>query len=88
VSGDTFSTPEAVLVRSNEGLGGMTRVFHRLFNDHLIAPLPSWAKLSPPVLINTWEAKYFDVDHNSVIEMAKSVSVLAYLRCLLVRVIS
>lgn len=75
VSGQSFSTPEAILVRSHEGLGGMSRVFHRLFNDHLIVKLPDWALQSPPILLNTWEAKYFDIDANSVIEMSSMVRI-------------
>eukprot|EP01041_Mallomonas_annulata_P002693 gene2693-5303_t len=67
--GSEFCTPEAVLVRSSEGLGGMSRVFHRLFSDRL---LPStWADHAPPIILNSWEAKYFAVDHDNIIEMAR-----------------
>eukprot|EP01035_Chromulina_nebulosa_P021051 gene21051-27278_t len=72
--GENFNTPEVVLVRSNEGIGGMSRVFHRLFLDHLIAPLPDWARVNPPVLLNSWEAKYFDVNHGNIVDMAKQAS--------------
>jgi alpha-galactosidase len=58
-----------VLVRSGEGLGGMSRTMHRLFLDNLVPR--SWADTSPPVLLNTWEAKYFHVNHANVLEMAK-----------------
>ena len=34
--GDPFYTPEAILVRSDEGLNGMSRTLHRLFNNNLI----------------------------------------------------
>jgi len=52
----------------------MSRIFHRLFLDHLIAPLPDWAKVNPPVLLNSWEAKYFDVNHANIVDMAKQAS--------------
>ncbi len=71
ILGKSFSTPEAVLVRSGEGLGGMSRTLHRLFLDNLIPR--SWADKDPPVLLNTWEAKYFHVNHANVVEMTKQV---------------
>jgi alpha-galactosidase len=43
--GGVFNTPEAVLVRSDEGLGGMSRVLHRLFLDKLIPR--TWADDGP-----------------------------------------
>jgi alpha-galactosidase len=69
--GGMFETPEAVLVRSNEGLGGMSRSFHRLILDRLIPR--NWSDQDPPILLNTWEAKYFHVNHNNVVEMAQMV---------------
>ena len=53
-----FDTPEAVLVYSETGLGGMSRAFHRLFSDHLIRS--KYRYTERPVLINNWEATYFD----------------------------
>ena len=74
--GACFETPEAVLVRSSEGLGGMSRVMHRVVLDRLIPK--NWSDTAPPVLLNTWEAKYFHVNHNNVVEMAKMVSFELY----------
>lgn len=58
------------MIRSGSGLGGMSRVFHRLFIDKLIPRIP-WAEQNPPICLNTWEAKYFNVNHDNVIELAK-----------------
>ena len=69
--GETFSTPEVVLVRSSNGLGGMSRVLHRLYLERLIPT--NWSDVDPPILLNTWEAKYFHVNHNNVVEMAEKV---------------
>ena len=60
-------------MRSNEGLGGMSRMLHRVFLDHLI-PKIAWAEETPPVLLNTWEAYYFGVNHANVVELAKQAS--------------
>ena len=35
-SGDSFETPQAVLVFSSEGLNGMSHIFHDLYREHLI----------------------------------------------------
>lgn len=69
--GDTFNTPEAILVRSGEGVGGMSRMLHRLFLDRLIPK--GWADEQPPILLNSWEAKYFNVNHQNIVDMAVQV---------------
>lgn len=58
--GGTFDVPEAVLVYSGDGIGAMSRTFHRLFTDHLIRS--KYRDADRPVLINNWEATYFDFD--------------------------
>jgi alpha-galactosidase len=57
-AGDTFQTPEAVLVFSPEGLGGMSRALHRFYRRHLL-PV-AWRDRTRPILLNNWEATYFD----------------------------
>ena len=69
--GGSFSTPEVVLVRSSEGLGGMSRALHRLFLDRLLPR--NWSDETPPILLNSWEAKYFQVNHHNIVEMARQV---------------
>ncbi|MFH1497110.1 MAG: alpha-galactosidase, partial [Verrucomicrobiota bacterium] len=58
--GDTFQTPEAVLVYSDEGLGGMSRALHRFYRRHLL-PV-AWRDRERPILVNNWEATYFNFD--------------------------
>jgi hypothetical protein len=70
--GQSFNTPEAVLTRSSEGLGGLSRCIHRLFLDRLLPR--NWSDAEPPILINSWEAKYFHVNHHNIVEMAQQVS--------------
>ena len=68
--GAAFQTPEAVAVWSEDGLGGMSRAFHRLWNCHL---LPSrWARRLRPVLLNSWEAAYFDFDEDKLLSIAQA----------------
>ncbi len=67
-----FDAPEAVLVYSEDGLGGMSRTFHRLFTDHLIRSKYRYAER--PVLINNWEATYFDFDLEKLKTIADEAS--------------
>ena len=72
-----FNTPEVVLVRSSEGLGGMSRALHRLFLDRLLPR--NWSDAEPPVLLNSWEAKYFHVNHHNIVDMAMQATIFRVL---------
>lgn len=65
----TFTTPEVVCVYSDEGLGKMTRTFHDLYRGHLIRS--PYLHKKRPILINNWEATYFDFDGDKLIAIAK-----------------
>ncbi|MET0261589.1 MAG: alpha-galactosidase [Rariglobus sp.] len=73
-AGDTFQTPEAVLVFSPEGLGGMSRALHRFYRRHLL-PV-AWRDQPRPILVNNWEATYFDFDANKLEAIADAGSEL------------
>jgi alpha-galactosidase len=67
-SGECFQTPEAVMVFSPEGLGGMSRCLHRFYRSHL---LPSrWEGKRRPILVNNWEATYFDFNSEKLEKLA------------------
>lgn len=68
--GDSFQTPEAALVYSSCGLGKMTRDYHKLFRKHLIRQ--DWVSKERPILINNWEATYFDFDKDKLLDIAKT----------------
>lgn len=72
--GDTFTAPEVVMVYSAEGLGKMTRTFHDLYREHLIRS--PYLHQKRPILINNWEATYFDFDEKKLLEIAKDASQL------------
>lgn len=67
-SSESFQTPEVVMVYSNQGLNGMSQAFHSLYKNHLI-PKP-WNKLERPILLNNWEATYFDFTEEKIVEIA------------------
>ena len=67
--GEEFQTPEAVLVFTNEGIGEMSRIFHRLYSKHLIRG--RWKTEKRPILINSWEAAYFNFDTEKLVSFAE-----------------
>jgi alpha-galactosidase len=55
--GESFQTPEAVLVYSCQGISGMSQTFHTLYRSRLCRG--RYRDTPRPVLINSWEAMYF-----------------------------
>lgn len=70
--GEEFTAPEVILVYSGEGLGKMTRTYHDLYRNHLIRS--PWKDKKRPVLINNWEATYFEFDDEKLLDIAKEAS--------------
>ena len=56
--GESFQTPEAVVVFSDKGLNGMSQTFHKLYQKRLARGY--WRDRPRPILNNNWEATYFD----------------------------
>jgi len=67
--GQSFTSPEALLVYSERGLNGMSQVFHQLFRRRLSRGY--WRERARSVLINNWEATYFDFSENQLLELAE-----------------
>ena len=67
---ECFQTPEAVLVYSDEGLGGMSRTYHRLYSGRLCRG--RFRDQARPILINNWEGTYFDFDEKKILDIARA----------------
>lgn len=72
--GEAFQTPEAVHVFSAEGIGSMTRTFHDLYRNHLIRS--KYLHQKRPILINNWEATYFDFNEEKLVSIAAEAAKL------------
>ncbi|TGB01668.1 alpha-galactosidase [Halobacillus salinus] len=59
-----FQSPEAVLTYSNEGLNGLSQSIHQWVHYHLIQE--RWRTAERPVLVNNWEATYFDFNEEKL----------------------
>lgn len=67
--GESFYTPEAVLNYSHNGLNEMSQNFHRLYREYLIPA--GFVKKARPVLLNSWEAMYYDVSLEKIKEQVR-----------------
>ncbi|MGN7765042.1 alpha-galactosidase [Paenibacillus sp. 22594] len=72
--GESFQTPEAVLVFSAAGLGAMSRTYHKLYRTRLARG--TFRDRTRPVLVNNWEATYFDFTAGKIEDIARAGSEL------------
>ena len=70
--GESFQAPEVVMVYSSQGLDGMTTAFHHLYKRHLIRG--EYKDKKRPILINNWEATYFNFTTEKLLSIAKEAS--------------
>jgi alpha-galactosidase len=72
--GVEFVAPEAVITFSAAGLGGLSDANHSLFRERLARG--SWRDRARPIVINNWEATYFDFDEPKLLAIASAASEL------------
>jgi alpha-galactosidase len=65
----SFQTPEVVMVYSDRGIGEMSRTYHKLYRTRLCRGV--YRDQVRPILINNWEATYFDFNEEKLLKMAK-----------------
>lgn len=69
--GERFDSPEAIMTYSSCGIGKMSRNFHDFIRAHILPP----SALQPhPVVLNTWEACFFDIDEEKVVQFAEKAA--------------
>lgn len=69
-----FQTPEVMMTFASDGFNGMSHQFQRFLTNHLISK--RWVKEPRPILINNWEATYFDFNEQKLLAIAKSAKSL------------
>ncbi|PLS05561.1 alpha-galactosidase [Neobacillus cucumis] len=67
---EIFQTPEALMVFSPEGMGGMSRTFHKMIRNRVCRGV--YRDQTRPILINNWEATYFQFTENKLKEIANA----------------
>ena len=68
--GEEFQTPEAVMVYSDKGMNGVSQTYHKLYRTRLARG--EWRDKVRPILINNWEATYFDFTEDILVDIAKT----------------
>ena len=67
--GQSFQSPEAVMTYSDSGFGGVSSHMHAFVRRHIVRG--HWADRERPVLLNSWEAAYFDINEKKLLKLAK-----------------
>lgn len=68
-SGESFVTPQCVMSYSENGIGGLSRELSDVYRTNLCRS--KWVDKDRPILINNWEATYFDFDEDKLLSIAK-----------------
>lgn len=67
--GQEFITPEVAMCYSSEGLQKLSQHYHKLYRNNLCRG--RYKNARRPILINNWEATYFDFNTDKLVEIAK-----------------
>lgn len=71
---DKFETPECVMTYSNKGFNGASHHMHDFVNEHIVRG--DYKKKERPVLLNNWEAHFFDFNERKLLRLASSAKEL------------
>lgn len=69
-AGEVFEAPEAVMTFSSRGFNGMSHNMHKFVNNNIVRG--KYKNEERPILINSWEANYFDINEDNLLELARS----------------
>ena len=73
-AGERFVTPQAVMTFSGAGINGMAANFHDFVNSHIVPK--NFRYVQRPVVLNNWEATFFDFNRHKILSMAKQAASL------------
>lgn len=71
---ESFDAPEAVLTFSAEGIGAMSRNMHAFVKENIVRG--EWKYKERPILVNNWEATYFNFNEKKIVDIAKTAKQL------------
>ncbi len=66
----SFDTPESVLTFSDKGLNGMSQNMHLFVKEHIVRGF--WKNKERPILVNNWEATYFNFNEKKILGIAQA----------------
>ncbi|MCH5151724.1 MAG: alpha-galactosidase [Clostridiales bacterium] len=68
-AGETFYSPESTLCYSDCGINTLSQRYHKFVNEHIVPK--QWAYRERPILVNNWEATYFNFTEKKLLDIAK-----------------
>ena len=71
---ESFQTPEVIMVYSDKGLGEMSRRFHKIIRENVCRG--KFRDAERPVLINNWEATYFNFNQEKILSLAEKAKAI------------
>ena len=72
--GEAFDTPQAILSYSGTGLTKLSQQYHEIIREHICRGAYKHAKR--PILINNWEATYFNFNEEKILKIAEQAQKL------------
>ncbi len=69
-TGDVFETPEVIMAYSAKGLSRLSHIYHDAYRSNLIRS--KYVTAPRPILVNNWEATYFDFNEEKLFNIAKN----------------
>ena len=69
-AGEMFQAPEVILSYSSEGMNRLSQNLHHCIRQHICRG--KYKEEIRPILINSWEAAYFDFTGDTIYELAKA----------------
>lgn len=69
-AGESFETPEAVMTYGYAGFNSMSHNMHDFVNNHIVRG--KWKNRVRPILLNSWEAAYFNINEKKLLRLAKA----------------
>ena len=73
-AGERFVTPQVAMTFSDAGINGMAAHFHDFVNSHIVPE--NFRGVQRPIVLNNWEATFFDFDRQKILSMAKKAAAL------------
>ncbi|MGN1061855.1 MAG: alpha-galactosidase, partial [Candidatus Scatosoma sp.] len=71
---ETFITPQVALAYSSDGTGGLSRAYADFLREQIIGAKRAYQ--SRPIVINSWEATYFNFDSEKLVDLIDRAAVL------------
>lgn len=70
----SFCAPEVIMAYSDSGLGHLSHIYHHFIREHVCRG--KYKNIRRPILVNNWEATYFNFTGEKILEIAREAKEL------------